>query len=463
MGREATPVSQDSSEQYRRMTESAIAPLIIRLAIPTTLTMLMTSFYNMADTAFVGTIGTSASGAVGVVFGYMSIIQAFGFMIGQGSGSIVSRRLGSKDQAEADVVASTGFFLALTTGLAISVLSFFLLDWLLLLLGSTPTIAPYARTYISFILVAAPFMMASFTLNQVLRFEGKATLGMIGMMSGCCLNVLGDIVLIFRFDMGIAGAGLSTCVSELVGFSILLSMYLRGKSTTRLSLESVSLEPARIIDIVRTGFPTLLRQGLTSITTMLLNNHAAVYGDAAIAAMSIVGRVSFFVFSLALGVGQGFQPVCGYNYGAKKYGRVRSAYRVTLAICELLMLVSVTVLLLKSGDVIRIFRDDPDVIRIGTRALILQGAAQLIVPISMVTEMLFQSTGKSSGATLISALRGGVLFIPAIIVLSSLRGLSGIQEAQPFASVAVAPPAIFLARRFFAELPREDETDLASG
>lgn len=450
-------MSQESTSQYRKMTETPIAPLIVRLSIPTTLSMLMTSFYSMADTAFVGTIGTSASGAIGVVFGYMAIIQAFGFMLGQGTGSIVSRRLGGRDQKEANVVASTGFFLALAMGLVIAILSFVFLDQLLRILGSTPTIAPYAKTYIGFILIAAPFMTASFTLNQVLRFEGKATLGMVGMMTGCGLNVLGDIVLIFHFDMGIAGAGLSTCISEIVGFSVLLWMFLTGKSTTRLSPSSFSPDPTRITDIITTGFPALLRQGLASITTMLLNNHSAVYGDAAIAAMSIVGRVTFFVFSLALGVGQGFQPVCGFNYGARKYGRVREAYKVTMIICELLMAASVSILLLKSGDVIRIFRDDPEVIQIGTRALVLQGLSLLFVPISMVTEMLYQSTGERFGATFISAMRGGVLFIPAIIILSRLRGLHGIQEAQPFSAVAVVLPAIILARSFFAKLPKEDE------
>ena len=455
--KEETMARDDS--QYVRMTQTAIAPLIIRLSIPTTISMLMTSFYNMADTAFVSSIGTSASGAIGVVFGYMSIIQAFGFMLGQGTGSNVARRLGSREQNEADTMASTGFFLALMIGLAISVLSTIALEPLLKILGSTATIAPYARTYISYIIIAAPFMTASFTLNQVLRFEGKAALGMIGLMVGCGLNIIGDIVLIFHVGMGVAGAGLSTCVSEICGFLVLLSMFLRGKSTTRLSIRKASFDLGRISNICRTGFPALLRQGLTSITTMLLNNQSAVYGDAAIAAMSIVGRVTFFVFSLALGVGQGFQPVAGYNYGAKKYARLRKASMVTFVMCEALMVVSAIVLVTFSGGIIRLFRDDPEVIAIGTRALVLQGIALAFIPFSMVTEMLCQSTGRSFGATLIAALRGGVLFIPAIIILPRLRGLYGIQEAQPFASIAVMIPGIILALRFFSTLPRDDVDD----
>ena len=449
-------MAEQTSSQYERMTQGRIAPLIIKLAIPTTLSMLMTSVYNLADTAFVGTLGTSASGAVGVVFGYMSIIQAVGFMIGMGSGSIVSRALGARRQDEANAVISTGFLLALAAGLALSVLSFIFIDPLVRVMGSTETIAPYAKTYISYILFAAPFMTATFTMNQVLRFEGRAVLGMVGMMTGGLLNIIGDAVLIFGFDMGIAGAGLSTCLSQIVSFCILLAMFLTGKSASKLNPRYVRLDAATISDICATGFPSLLRQGLTSYTTMLLNQQSAPYGDAAIAAMSIVGRIAFFVFSIALGVGQGFQPVCAFNYGARKYGRVRNAFRSTMVICEILMLVFVTILLLFSGNLIQVFRDDPEVIAIGTRALRVQGLGVLILPITMVVEMLYQSSGRKVGATVISAMRGGILFIPAILILAHFRGLYGIEEAQAVAYFLSIPPALLYARRFFDDLPQED-------
>jgi len=449
-------MARNYASQYERMTGAPVAPLIMRLAIPTTLSMLMTSIYNIADTAFVGQLGTSASGAVGIVFAFMAIIQAFGFMFGQGAGSIVSRLLGQKNNDEACVITSTAFFFALGFGIVLSLTSLAFLDQLVMVLGSTPTIAPYAKTYISFILVAAPLMTASFAMNQILRYEGRATLGMIGMMTGGLLNIVGDMVLIFGLGMGIAGAGLSTAVSESVSFCILLWMYLSGRATTRISIRLVTFAPAKVFDIVATGFPSLLRQGLQSFTTMLLNLQAAPYGDAAIAAMSIVGRVVFLIFSIALGLGQGFQPVSGFNYGARKYSRVRQAYKWGVIICEIIMFCGMVALLVFSNDIIRIFRDDPEVIAIGTRSLRLQGVALLFVPLALITDMLLQSTGHKLGATILTFLRGGIIFIPVILILSYFRGLAGIQEAQAVAWAIMFPMATPFIWSFFRKLPKED-------
>lgn len=443
--------------QYEKMTKTSIPRLIIRLSIPTILSMLVTNVYNMADTAFVGRLGNSASGAVGIVFGFMAVLQAVGFMFGQGCGSIIARLLGAKDRDKADVIASTGFFCAMLLGLVMEILGFLFLDPLVMALGSTETIAPYAKIYISFILLAAPFMTASFVMNNILRYEGKASLGMIGLMTGGVLNMAGDPVFMFVFHMGIAGAGLSTALSQCISFGILLSMFLRGRTECRLSIRSVTRRPGDVLNIVTTGLPSLLRQGLNSLTTVLLNSQAAVYGDAAVAAMSIVSRISMFVFSFALGIGQGFQPVSGYNYGAGKYKRVRKAFRFTSLLSEGLITVISLLVILCSGSLIQIFRDDADVIAIGTRALRLQCVSLLLLPICMVTEMLLQSTGQKLGASLLSSLRGGLFFIPLLLILAKLRGLSGIQEAQPLAYVFAFIPSLLFAVWFFRKLPREDQ------
>ena len=296
MTKEAKP------SQYEIMTKTSIPKLIIRLSIPTILSMLVTNIYNMADTAFVGQLGNSASGAVGVVFGFMAILQAVGFMFGQGSGSIIARLLGAKDKDKATIIASTGFFCAMFLGLFIEILGFLFLDPLVMALGSTKTIAPYAKIYISFILLAAPFMTTSFVMNNILRYEGKASLGMIGLMAGGILNMIGDPIFMFGFHMGIAGAGLSTALSQCISFSILLSMFLRGKTECRLSIRNVTKNPMDILNVLETGLPSLLRQGLGSLATIILNSQAAFYGDEAVAAMSIVSRISMFVFSFALGI-----------------------------------------------------------------------------------------------------------------------------------------------------------------
>ena len=449
--------------QYEKMTETPISKLVVTLSIPTIASMLVTNIYNLVDTAFVGRLGTSASGAVGIVFGFMSIIQAFGFMFGQGSGSILSRALGSQDKESATIHASVGFVGSFMCGLIISLFGFLLLDDIVMFLGSTLTIAPYAKTYISFILAAAPFMCSSFTLNNLLRYEGKASLGMIGLMFGAVLNMVGDPILMFGLGMGIAGAGLSTALSQIVSWSILLFMFLGGHTESKINLiKAFQAGPAVVGNIMATGFPSLLRQGLNSLTTVLLNSRCGVYGDAAVAAMSIVSRIVFFTFSIALGVGQGFQPVSAYNYGARKYSRIREGYRFTAILAEGIILVGVTILIVFASPLIRLMRDDPEVIEIGTRALRLQALSNLFLPPCMVTEMLYQSTGHRAGATMLSALRSGLLFIPSLLILSSLRGLAGIQEAQPLSVVLSFPFTVMFAVLFFRKLPKADGEKISS-
>lgn len=446
----------NANQQYLQMTQTPVPKLILRLCVPTIISMLVTNFYNMVDTAFVGSLGNSASGAVGVVFGFMAILQAVGFLFGQGSGSIVSRLLGARDEQRAGIVASTGFFLALGSGVVISVLSLIWLNPLVFLLGSTDTIAPYAEDYIRFILFAAPLMVPSLLLNNLLRYEGKAVLGMVGLMAGAVLNIGGDALFIFVFQMGVAGAGLSTALSQAVSFCILLSMFLRGKTQCHLSIRNFSWDWRRILDIGETGLPSLLRQGLSSVSTVLLNSQAGIYGDAAVAAMSIVSRIIMFVYSVMVGIGQGFQPVSAFNYGAGKYQRVRQGFRFTFLFGQAILTLLAIAVLLCSGSCIQLFRDDPDVIAIGTSALRLQGLALLFLPFSTVTEMQLQSTGQKLSASLLSTLRSGLYFIPALLLLAHLRGLAGIQEAQPLSFLLSCITSIFFALWFFRRLPTED-------
>ena len=439
--------------QFDKMTQTPVSRLVITLSIPTIISMLITNIYNLVDTAFVGQLGNSASGAVGVVFGFMAILQAVGFMFGNGAGSIIARLLGAKNREEASKIASTGIFSSIVFGALVSVGCMFVLRPLVMLLGSTETIAPYAETYIFYILIAAPFITASFAMNNILRYEGKAMLGMIGLGVGAVLNIAGDPILMFGFGMDIAGAGLSTCISQVISFFVLLAMFLFNQTQCKLSFKLISLKT--LPDIFATGLPSLLRQGLNSLSTVVLNNCSAVYGDAAVAAMSIVSRVIFFTFSFALGIGQGFQPVCGFNYGAEKYDRVKSAFRFTVILSEIIIVIMSAVLLLFPGEIIRIFRDDSTVVAFGTRALVLQAVAQLFLPFCMVTEMALQSAGKKLGASLLSILRNGLFFIPLLLFLSNLRGFNGIQEAQPLSFVLAVIPSVILAMRFFRGLQKK--------
>lgn len=451
---------QAKKNQYDKMTKTPIPRLILGLSVPTILSMLITNIYNLVDTAFVGQLGTSASGAVGIVFGFMTVIQAVGFLFGQGAGSILSRALGQRDKERASVHATAGFLSSFSTGLIVGIVGLCFLHGIIMLLGSTETIAPYAETYITYILIAAPFMCSCLTLNNLLRYEGKAALGMIGLMVGAVLNMAGDPILMFGLNMGIAGAGLSTAVSQFISWLVLLFMFLSGKTESKIGFSAMKkIRPAMVWDIIATGFPSMLRQGLNSLATVLLNAQCAVYGDAAVAAMSIVSRIIFFAFSIALGVGQGFQPVAAFNYGAGKYSRLRKGFLFTAILAESIIVVGTTLLIVFSGSLIGLFRDDPAVIEIGTRALILQALASLALPPCMTTEMLLQSTGKRLHASLLSSLRNGLLFIPLLLILSSLRGLAGIQEAMPIALALSLPITAPFAVGFFRRLPKEDRED----
>lgn len=458
-----------TKEQYDFMTKTPVSKLILKLSVPTILSMLSTTIYNLVDTAFVGTLGNEASGAVGVVFGFMAILQAVGFMFGQGAGSLLSRKLGEKDPDAANVIASTGFFGSFATATLVMILCVIFIDPLVMFLGSTETIAPYAKIYIRFILCVSPFMASCFTMNNILRYEGKAKLGMIGLISGGVINILGDAIFMFGFKMGIAGAGLSTALSQFISFVILLSMFLRGKTQCKISIKKVSAKKLLPLDIMATGFPSLLRQCLGSLGTILLNIEVAknapfaadpiIYAynqDASVAAMSIVSRIGFAIFSCSLGIGQAFQPVCGFNYGAKKYKRLRDAYKFTMKLALALLLGFTVVVVIFTGPIVRVFRNDDLVVEIGTRALRLLCVAQLFVPVCMTTEMLMQSSGRRRIAAFLSSLRGGIIYLPALIILANIRGLEGVQEAQPLAYVLSVLPAVFFARKYFREIPKED-------
>ncbi len=441
--------------QYQKMTSTPIPKLIVQLGIPTTISMLVTSLYNMADTFFVGKYGTSASGAIGVVFGLMAIIQAFGFMFGQGAGSVSSRALGAKEIERASCYTSTGFFSALMAGIFVMVFGLVFLNPLMRLLGSTETILPYARTYAIFILLAAPFMCSSCVLNNVLRFEGQAVFAMVGLATGGILNIFGDWLLMGCFRLGVVGAGISTAVSQCISFLILLSMFLRGKTSGKLNIINVSRDKKDYLLICKTGFPSLIRQGLASISTMFLNDKAGAYGDAAVAAMSIVNRICFFTFATALGIGQGFQPVCAFNYGAKKYKRVKQAFLFTFLVGEIFLGSVALVGIQFAEPLVALFRNDSEVIKIGALALSAQFIGQIFQPFAVCSNMMFQSVGKAGIATLLSMLRNGLFFIPVLIVMSAVWGLTGVQLAQAIADVLTTCLALPFALHFLRQLTKK--------
>ena len=448
-----------SALQFRRMTETPIPQLVLSLAAPTILSMLITSIYNLADTFFVGQISTSASGAVGVVSSLMAIIQALGFMLGHGAGTIISRSLGSRDTTAATRFASTSFFTALVFGVVLAVAGLGTLPHFMMLLGSTETILPHACAYARPILIAAPLMISSLVMNNILRYEGKASFAMIGLVTGGVLNIALDPLFMFVFGLGTAGAGIATALSQSISFCILLSMFLRGKTVSQFRLSAATREARDFGRILLGGAPSFGRQGLNSIGGMLLNLAARSYGDAAVAGMSIVSRIFMFIISVAIGVGQGLQPVASFNYGARKYRRVRQAaiFTIEAAFCMLVVLVG---LCWVNGDaLVRLFRDDPAVTAVALPAFHYQCLAMLLQPIIVVANMTFQSVGASGRATFLACCRQGVFFIPLILILPRTHGLFGVEICQPIADVLTFLVSLPFLIAFLQQLGRMDDAE----
>ena len=452
----------ERKEHYKMMTETPVPRLIWRLAIPTIISMLVSSIYNTADTFFVSQLGTSAAGAVGVVFSVMAIIQAIGFTIGMGAGNILSRQLGAKEDEEATITASTGFAFALVLSLLLSIFGIAFQKDLMRLLGATETILPYAEAYAEYIFLGCPVMCLSFVMNNYLRAEGKAMYGMIGITIGGVLNIFLDPIFIFTLGFGTAGAAMATALSQLISFCILLSFFLRGKSSVRISLMKVSRDIKLYLKIVLIGLPTLMRQGLASIASVALNVAAAAFGDAAVAAMSITGRIMMFAFSAMLGFGQGFQPVSSFNYGAKRFDRVRLATKYTTFVGTILMLCVSALCIILAPAIMKAFRkDDLEVIAIGVYALRAQALLLPLTGIVTATNMGLQSTGNAVPATVLAMARQGIFFIPLILILPGFAGLKGVALSQPISDGLTFIIALFFFASFLRMLKKKENTEEA--
>ncbi len=454
-------------DKYRQMTETPVEKLIPRLAVPTIISMLVTSIYNMADTFFVSQLSTSASGAVGIMFSAMAMIQAIGFTLGMGSGNFISRSLGNRDEETAGRAAATAFFTAAIIGILIAVFGTIYAKPLVYFLGATDTIAPYAQAYARYILMGAPFMITSFVMNNILRAQGNAMFAMVGITTGGILNMILDPILIFGFDMGIAGAAIATMVSQMVSFGILLYQSNMQKECIHIRLRLFTPTKTMYGEILHAGLPSFCRQGVASISVVILNYAAGPYGDAAIAAMSIVSRFMMFINSALIGFGQGFQPVCGFNFGAKRYDRVLSAYWFCVKVAVVMLTVFAVISFALSRPIITLFRrEDLEVIRIGTLALRLQLLTMPFHAWVIMENMLTQTIGYGNRTSLVSMGRQGLFLIPALLIFPRNMGLLGLQISQPAADMltfVLATVIVVGVLRELQELNRREKNENGAG
>lgn len=424
--------SREQEEKFIRMTTAPVGRLVTTLAIPSIVSMLISGAYNLADTYFVGKINTQSIAALGIAFSYMSLIQAIAFYFGQGSGNFISRALGRRKSEDAGEMAAVGFFSSFFTGVVLMLAGFILMEPLLRFFGATETILPYAKDYFRCILPGTPFIMCCFTLNNQMRQQGNAMLSMIGIASGAVINIILDPILIFALGMGVKGAGIATSVSQVVSF--LLMLHLCGKNGgIRIRFSQFRPSLHAYMEINAGGLPSLARQGLMSLSTVCLNQVAAPFGDEAIAAFSVVSRIGMLAGAAMIGYGQGFQPVCGFNYGAGKYGRVKDAFRHSLTVSGIYCIILSVIGIAFAPQIVGLFRsDDPVVLEMGIKILRYQCYSFPLSAMVVMSNMFLQNIRKTTPAVLMAMARHGLFFIPALYIGRALIGLTGIELAQTF-------------------------------
>ncbi|WP_022776005.1 MATE family efflux transporter [Butyrivibrio sp. AE2015] len=439
--------------QNRReyLTTTPVPKLILSLSVPTIISMLVTAIYNTADTFFVARVSsdpmvnTAATAAVGLVFTVMALIQATGFFCGHGSGNFLSRMLGAGNHKEANEMASTGFALSLILGVIFAVVGNIYVEEIAQFLGATSTTMQFTMDYMRIILFGAPFMMAQFVINNQLRFQGSAVYAMIGLMCGAVMNIVLDPLLILVFHMQVRGAAIATVMGQVTSFIVLLIGTSKGENI-KLSIKNVHINGYYLKEIVNGGAPSLFRQGMAAIATLILNRTAGAIGsDAAIAGMSVAGRVMMMMASALIGFGQGYQPVCSFNYGAGLTKRVKEGFIFCVKYSTVFLVGIGLVCFIFAPDIIALFSKNPMAMEVGVAALRFQACTLPLSGTIVISNMMLQSIGKGVKASIMASSRNGLFFIPMILILPPLLGILGVEMAQSCADVLSFGLAIPLA------------------
>ncbi len=442
----------EKKSNYTQMTTEPVEKLVLKFAIPAIITMLITSIYNMVDTMFVGRISTEATAAVGIVFTYQAIVQAAAFFFAQGSANYISRVIGAKEDDKAKDIAAIGFFSAVLVGIFLMLLSLSFTDPILRLFGSTETILPDARVYLRVIALGTPFCMATFVLNVQMRLQGNAKYGMIGMTTGAILNMLFDPIFIFVLNLGVGGAALSTIFTQFISFVILWSLSSKNGGI-KISIKNFKPTIQSYIEIAGGGLPSLLRQGLASIAGVCMFQFAGSYGDSVIAALSIINKVSMIVLSMVSGLGQGFQPVSGFNYGAKLYKRVENAFWFSVKIATVFCIFMTIGICIYSNEIISFFRaEDPELVSVGIRGLRYRAIMFPLLGYTIIVQMYLQNIRKVVGASILSTARQGIFYIPILFLLANTIGLEGVLLTQPLADLFSFALSIYIGQRALKDM-----------
>ena len=443
--------SSNNKKEFRRkaILNDALLPLLVKTSIPTIIGILVMVIYNLTDTFFVGILNNkSMTAAIGIVFSFMSFIQAIGFWFGYGSGNIMSKKIGENEEKEAEIISSIGILFAIVIGILIAILScFFVLPLSKFIGGSaSENLLNFTVEYLKVIIISIPFGLYSITLYNQLRLCGNVKDGMIGLLIGMAVNIVLDPVLMFVFKFGFIGAGYATLIGQITGCIVLTN--LSGKNgNIAVNLKKVRINKDRVYHILAGGMPNFSRQSITSIALILLNVVAAKYGDGVIAALTISSRIAALAYMIMIGWGQGFQPICAMNYGAKQYDRVKKAFKFAVIGGTLFLIIAAILLYVFSEPLIKTMSNDNEVILVGVEILRMQCITMPLLGYFAISSMLMQNIGQYFWASIISISRQGIFYIPLLYILSNIFGEFGIYLLQPVADVLSFGLAVIVVRK----------------
>ena len=443
--------SSNNKKELRRkaILNDDLLLLLVKTSIPTIIGILVMVIYNLTDTFFVGILNNkSMTAAIGIVFSFMSFIQAIGFWFGYGSGNIMSKKIGENEEKEAEIISSIGILFAIVIGILIAILScFFVLPLSKFIGGSaSENLLNFTVEYLKVIIISIPFGLYSITLYNQLRLCGNVKDGIIGLLIGMAVNIVLDPVLMFVFKFGFIGAGYATLIGQITGCIVLTN--LSGKNgNIAVDLKKIRINKDRVYHILAGGMPNFSRQSITGIALILLNVVAAKYGDGVIAALTISSRIAALAYMIMIGWGQGFQPICAMNYGAKQYDRVKKAFKFTVVGGTLFLIMAAILLYVFSELFIKTMSNDNEVILVGAEILRMQCITMPLLGYFAISSMLMQNIGQYFWASIISISRQGIFYIPLLYILSNIFGEFGIYLLQPVADVLSFGLAVIVVRK----------------
>lgn len=438
-------------KRRKNMLEGPILKVVLSVATPMIVAMLIDSIYNMTDTYFVSQLGTAATAAVGINDSLLHIIRSVSFTFGMGAASYISRLLGAKRNEEASRVGTTAFLTAITTLSIVALVAYIFMGPLVTLMGATESAKHYSIDYAKWILLSAPFTAGSTVLSQMLRAEGSTKMSMIGMLSGCLLNMALDPLFINVLGFEVAGAAIATSISKVVSFTVMLTPFLRKRTILEIKIKFFTPKKEIYFEIARMGIPTFLRSSMMSVSTIVMNNVAGGFGDYALAAVSVANKCTRLIGSAIMGLGQGFQPIAGYCWGAKRYKRVRHAFWTCCAIGSAAAAVLGIGLAFSAKSLVSVFTvsNDAEIIKIGSYMIITQCITMVPHVLGMIANGLYSALGRFVGATVLGLSRQVIFLIPCVIILSSVFGIYGLASSQAISDVLTFLLAALMVSKLF--------------